>query len=153
TAYVAANCSLGPIQYGLPGILSRYSSLQVKVDKRFSQGFSLTGAYALVRFTTLSSITNNNNLYESFGPSSATPRHRMTGSGIWELPKYKGGERLLRGLLNGYQASLIMQMQTAAPNSVILPGTLDLEGDGTFTYRLPGTSVSSFGYNQSAADI
>jgi hypothetical protein len=153
TAYVAANCSLGPIQYGLPGILSRYSSLQVKLDRRFSQGFSLTGAYALVRYTTLSSITNNNNLYESFGPSSATPRHRMTASGIWELPKYKGGARLLRGLLNGYQASLIMQMQSAAPNNVTLPGTLDLEGDGTFTYRLPGTSVSSFGYNQSAADI
>jgi hypothetical protein len=49
--------------------------------------------------------------------------------------------------------SLIMQMQSATPNSVILPGTLDLEGDGTFTFRLPGTSVSSFGYNQSADDI
>jgi hypothetical protein len=153
TAYVAANCSLGPIQYGLPGILSRYSSLQVKLDRRFSQGFALTGAYALVRYTTIGSITNNNNLYESFGPSSGVPRHRFTASAIWELPKYQGGMRLLHGLLNGYQASLIMQMQSATPNSVILPGTLDLEGDGTFTYRLPGTAVSSFGYNQNADEI
>ena len=50
TGYVGANCSLGPIQYGLPGILSRYSALQVKVDKRFSQGFLLTGAYSLAKY-------------------------------------------------------------------------------------------------------
>jgi hypothetical protein len=34
-----------------------------------------------------------------------------------------------------------------------LPGTLDIDGDGTFTFRLPGTTVSSFGYNLNAADI
>ena len=28
-----------------------------------------------------------------------------------------------------------------------------MEGDGTFTFRLPGTGVSSFGYNQTADDI
>ena len=151
--YANTNCSTGPILYGLPGILSRYSALQVKLDKRFSQGFSLTGAYSLVRYTTIASISNNNNLYEGFGPSGAQPRHRMSASAIWELPKYKGEMRLLRGLVNGWQASTIMQMQSGTPTSVTLPGTLDVDGDGTFTYRLPGTTVSSFGYNLGAADI
>jgi Carboxypeptidase regulatory-like domain len=148
-----AQCSLGPIQYGLPGILSRYSALQVKVDKRFSDSFQFTGAYALSRYTTIASISNNNNLYEGFGISGNNPRHRFTFSGIWDLPKFKGDQRFLRGLLNGWQLSTIMEMRTGAPTSVTLPGTLDVDGDGTFTYRLPGTTVSSFGYNLNASDI
>ncbi|MGH8597528.1 MAG: hypothetical protein ACREXT_12800, partial [Gammaproteobacteria bacterium] len=151
-AYANTNCSQGPIQYGLPGILSRYSALQVKVDKRFAQGFSVTGAYSLVRYTTIQSISNNNNLYEGFGIGGGTPRHRMTASAIWQLPKYKGGLRVLRGILNDWQASTIMQMQVGTPSSVTL-GTLDVDGDGTFRYRLPGTVESSFGYNLNASNI
>jgi hypothetical protein len=140
-----AQCSLGPIQYGLPGILSRYSALQVKVDKRFSQGFQFSGGYAFSKYTSLVSISNNNNLYDGFG--------RFTFSGIWELPKYKGSQWLARGALNGWQLSTIIQMQTGAQSSVTLPGTLDVDGDGTFVYRLPGTGVSSFGNGVSASNI
>jgi hypothetical protein len=148
-----AQCSNGPIQYGLPGILSRYSALQVKVDKRFSDSFQFTGSYALSRYTTLASISDNNNLYDGFGVSGNNPRHRFTFSGIWDLPKFKGDQRFLRGLLNGWQLSTIMEMRTGSPSSVSLPGTLDIEGDGTFTFRLPGTKVSSFGNNMNADDI
>jgi len=148
-----AQCSLGPIQYGLPGILSRYSALQVKVDKRFSNSFQFTGAYALSRYTTFSSITNNNNLFEGFGVSGANPRHRFTFSGIWDLPKFKGDQRFLRGLLSGWRLSTIMEMRTGNPISVTLPGALDIDGDGTSTSLLPGTKVSSFGYNLNADDI
>jgi len=136
----------------MPGILSRYSALQVKVDKRFSQSFLFTGAYALSRYTTLVSISDNNNLHEGHGISGGNPRHRFTFSGIWELPKYKGDQRFLRGLLNDWQVSALMEMRTGSPASVTL-GTFDVEGDGTFTFRLPGTGVSSFGYNMNADDI
>jgi Carboxypeptidase regulatory-like domain len=153
SAYVAANCSQGPIQYGLPGIFSRYSAMQVKVDKRFSRGFQLTGAYSFAKYTTLASISNNNDLYEGFGPSSSQPRHRMTASAVWDLPNYNGKMRLLRGALSDWQLSTIMQMQSGTPTSVTLPGTLDIDGDGTFVNRLPGTGVSSFGYDMNADDI
>jgi Carboxypeptidase regulatory-like domain len=150
-------CSNGPIQYGLPGILSRYSALQVKVDKRFSSSFQFTGAYALSRYTTFAGgtngLSNNNNLYEGHGVSGGNPRHRFTFSGIWDLPKFKGDQRFLRSLLNGWQLSTLMEMHTGNPTTVTLPGTLDIDGDGTFTFRLPGTGVSSFGYNMSADDI
>jgi sarcosine oxidase gamma subunit len=147
-----ALCSKGPIQYGLPGILSRYSAVQVKVDRRFSNGFLLTGAYALSRYKTLVTISDNNNLYDGHGVSAGNPRHRFTFSGVWDLPTYKGDERLLRGALNGWQLSTIVQMQTGTPVSVTF-GTFDVDGDGTFVYRLPGTGVSSFGYNLNANDI
>jgi hypothetical protein len=44
-------------------------------------------------------------------------------------------------------------MQSGTPTSVTLPGTLDIDGDGTFVNRLSGTGVSSFGYNLNADDI
>jgi hypothetical protein len=147
-----AQCSLGPIQYGLPGTLSRYTALQIKVDKRISQGYQLSGAYSFSRNTSLVSISNYSNLYEGFGPVAANPHHRFTFSGIWDLPKYKGEMRLLRGVVNGWQLSSIVQMQTGPATSVTL-GTLDVDGDGAFVYRLPGTGVSSFGNGLSASDI
>lgn len=145
TAFAAAQCSLGPIQYGLPGILSRYQALQIKVDQRFTHGVQFTGSYALSRYWTLVSISSLDKLYDGHGISGANPRHRFTASGIWDLPHYNGGQRLLRGILNDWQISTVMEMRTGSPTSVTL-GTLDVEGDGTFVFRLPGTTVSSFGY-------
>ena len=147
-----AQCSQGPIQYGLPGILSRYSALQVKVDKRISQGYQLSAAYSYSKYTSLTSISNFNNLGEGMGPVGSNPDHRFTFSGIWDLPKYKGEMRLLRGVLNGWQLSTIMQMQTGPATSVTL-GVFDTDGDGTFVFRLPGTNIASFGNNLSASDI
>ncbi|HWP43750.1 MAG TPA: hypothetical protein VNO14_10975, partial [Blastocatellia bacterium] len=148
----AANCSLGPIQYGLPGILSRYSALQLKVDKRFSRSLQFTASYSLSRYNTFTSISSYENLHEGHGISGGNPRHRFTASGIWGLPRYTGSNKFLRGLLNDWQISTIMEMRTGSPTSVTL-GLLDLDGDGTFISRLPGTTVSSFGYDLDADDI
>jgi len=153
TAFAAAQCSLGPIQYGLPGILSMYQALNIKVDKRFSHGFQVGGSYALSRYWTLVSISSLDDFHEGHGISSNNPRHRFTASGIWELPKYKGGQKLLQGILNDWQVSTVIDMRTGTPGSVTLPGVLDIEGDGTFIFRLPGTTVSSFGYNIDADGI
>ncbi|HJZ82405.1 MAG TPA: hypothetical protein VKD91_18730, partial [Pyrinomonadaceae bacterium] len=151
-AFAAASCSLGPMLYGLPGILSRYTALQVKVDKRFSRGFQFGANYVYSHYTSLVTISNNKNLYDGFGPVAANPHHRFSASGIWELPKYKGELKLLRGALNGWQLSTIMQMQTGPQASVTL-GSLDVDGDGTFVFRLPGTGVSSFGNGLDVDDI
>jgi hypothetical protein len=151
--FAALQCSNGPIQYGMPGILSRYQALQIKVDKRFSHGVQFTGSYSMSRYWTLVSISNNNDLHEGHGISAGNPRHRFTGSGIWDLPKFKGDNKVLRGVLNDWQVSTIIDMRTGTPTSVTLPGTLDVEGDGTFTFRLPGTTVSSFGFNLNNGDI
>ena len=149
-----AQCSLGPIFYAVPGILSRYSALQVQVDKRFSHGFQLTGAYALARYTSIAAttFTSYTDYSQNFGLSGAVPKHTFTFSGIWDLPDYKGDMRLLRGALNGWQLSTIMQMRSRDITSITL-GTLDPEGDGLFTFRLPGTGVGSFGRGQNADDI
>lgn len=147
-----AQCSTNSIYYAVPGILSRYTALQVKLDKRFSQGFMLTGAYALSRYTSFNGFASYTDYSQNFGLSGATPKHSFTFSGIWELPKYKGDARVLRGILNGWQVSTIMQMRSRDISSVTL-GTLDPEGDGLFVFRLPGTGINTFGRGQNADDI
>ncbi|MBI4910348.1 MAG: TonB-dependent receptor [Acidobacteria bacterium] len=44
-----ALCSLGPVQYGYPGILSRYQALNVKVNKSFTGGLQFTGGFTAVQ--------------------------------------------------------------------------------------------------------
>jgi hypothetical protein len=152
-----ALCSTNIVYYGNPSILSRYSALQVKVDRRFSQGFMLTGAYALQRYTTYTpangatpnSFTDST---KNFGLSAASPKHQFTFSGIWDLPDVKRGNRLVRGALNGWQLSTIWQMRSRDLSTVQL-GTFDPEGDGTFIFLLPGTKINSFGRGQNADDI
>jgi len=152
-----AQCSLNAIYYGQPGILSRYSALQVKVDKRFSQAFMLTAAYALQRYTTYVPVngTNPNSFSDSsqnFGLSGASPKHQFSFSGLWDLPDYNGDNKFARGVLNGWQLSTIIQMRSTDINTVSL-GTFDNEGDGTFVFVLPGTGLSSFGRGTSVEDI
>lgn len=146
-----AQCSNGPILYATPGILSRYTALQVKVDKRFGHGFQITGSYALAKYTSFVGTADFNDYSKGFGDTGIA-KHQFTFSGIWSLPKYKGDQKFLRGLLNDWQVSSIIQMSSGGTNSTSL-GSLDPEGDGTFTFRLPGTDIGSFGRGQNAADI
>jgi outer membrane receptor protein involved in Fe transport len=146
-----AQCSNGPILYAMPGILSRYTALQLKVDKRFGQGFQLTGSYALAKYNSFVGFQSYDDYSRSFG-DTGIPKHQFTFSGIWNLPKYKGDEKFLRAILNDWQVSSIMQMSSGGTSSVSV-GTYDPEGDGTFVFRLPGTGVGTFGRSQSVNDI
>jgi Carboxypeptidase regulatory-like domain len=147
-----AECSLGPIQYGMPGILSRYQALQIKVNKGTGRGFQFTGSYALARYKSFVSVSSFDNLFDGYGTASGNRKHRFTGSAIWEVPKYRGGSKLGRGALSGWQLSTLMEMDSGAPSTVSL-GSFDVDGDGNFTFRLPGTRPNSFGSGQSASDI
>jgi hypothetical protein len=164
-AFAAIPCSNGEIQYGLPGILSKYQAIQIKVDKRFAHGLQFGGAYAGSRYITWSGrVIDNTNYHKSIGTSTGNPTHRFTASGIWELPKLKEGQKWMRAILNDWQVSTIVQMSTAPPVSVNISGAnasfggigfggFDLEGDGTFVFRLPGSTIGSFGHEIGADGI
>lgn len=152
-----ALCSTNIIYYGSPSMLSRYSALQVKLDKRVSQGFMLTGAYALQRYTAyapLNGATPNSftDISQNFGLSAASPKHQLTFSGIWDLPKFRGDSRLVRGALNGWQLSTIMQMRSRDISTLQL-GTFDVDGDGAFAFLLPGSTINGFGRGLNTSDV
>src|SRR5881296_3086855 len=50
------------------------------------------------------------------------------------------------------QLSTLMEMSSGTPTSVTL-GTFDTNGDGTYTFRLPGTGPNTFGSGNSVGDI
>ncbi|MBE0658043.1 MAG: hypothetical protein IH602_10155, partial [Bryobacteraceae bacterium] len=100
---------------------SWYHSLQNRVEKRFSKGYTIQGAYTWSK--AMEAVSFNNAAdpmpYESL--SGIDRLHRLTGSGIWELPFGKGrryGANMpgaLEFIAGGWQISGVYQFQSGAP--------------------------------------
>lgn len=147
-----AQCSLGPVQYAYPGILSRYQALNIKATKSFTRGLQFTGGFAMARNKSFVNVSDFDNLWDGFGNAGGLRHYRFTGSAIYQLPALQTSSKVMRQVFNGWQVSTLMDMSTGPPISATL-GSFDLEGDGTSTFRLPGTKPNSFGYGNSIADI
>jgi hypothetical protein len=100
---------------------SWYHSLQAKVEKRFSRGLSLTGAYTYSKFMEATSYLNAADSMPSRVISDQDFTHRVSVSGIYELP-FGGGQRWLSKahgvtnlLLGGWQAEGIWVAQSGSP--------------------------------------
>jgi len=146
-----ALCSNGAISYAFPMQSGRYSSLQIRLDRRFSKGFQFTGTYARSKTSAYNGIARFDNFKDTYGVT-ANPKHKFTANATWTVPEYKGTNKWLRGVFNTWQLSTVMQMQTGVPINVTL-GTYDPAGDGISSFRLPGLDVTTFGWSADASDI
>jgi hypothetical protein len=100
---------------------SKYDSLQLRAEKRFSRGYSLLATYTWSKFT--EKVAN----FREFGqdlievPALDDAPHRAVVSGIFELPFGKGRRwgkswsGLVEGFLGGYQFQGIWQYQSGRP--------------------------------------
>jgi hypothetical protein len=76
---------------GIEGGASRYRSLQLRVNRRFANGYSMLMGYNYSRqkdevfFNDISSFTRDFSWQEN-----DRPRHRLTFAGTWELPVGRG---------------------------------------------------------------
>jgi hypothetical protein len=131
-------CSTGAITVYDGGASYRYQALQVKLDKRFSSRLELTGSYALARNTGFVGVTSYDDDAANYG-NVGTPRHTLTLSGVYDVPRFGGGSRLLRGLCNTWMVSFIAEADSSPPLDTMLSG-LDLDGDGISTTLLPGVT-------------
>jgi hypothetical protein len=111
----------GNITYLDPVGYSWYHALQTQVDKRFAKGFTFQMAYTWSRAMDATTFLNAQDPmpYESL--SSIDRAHRITGSGIWELP-FGRGRRFgnhMPGAINfiagGWQLSGAFQRQSGQP--------------------------------------
>jgi hypothetical protein len=111
---------------------SIYHSLQTKLERRFSRGFSLLGAYTFSRvLTNVGSrlainfvnpgIQNSYNLDAERSPGNVDIPHRLVVSYNWELP-FGSGRALLSGahglvgwLASGWQVNGITTIQSGPP--------------------------------------
>src|SRR2546428_4758084 len=80
-----ARCSAGPINFWWPGATAQYTGLLLKVDKRLSHRYQLSGSYALQNSKSIRDVTQNlNDYFATYGPD--LPRHNLTLSGLVDLP-------------------------------------------------------------------
>jgi hypothetical protein len=145
-------CSSGPIVVYRSGGTSLYRGLHVKLDKRFASGFQLSASYALAKHQGFAEFLVYDDPASGYGNVAGARRHRLTLSGVWQLPAYTGESRLLRALANTWTLAFISQTDSAPPLNTLLVG-LDLDGDGTSRTLLPGTRYNSLGQGLSSDEL
>jgi len=100
---------------------SWYHSMQVRFDKRFSGGFTVQGSYAWSKFMEATTLLNDADLRPHEAISTLDRPHRVTMSGIWELPLGKGrrwlngGPAVLDYTAGGWSFNWIFQAQSGQP--------------------------------------
>lgn len=126
----------GTFLYTSPDAFSKYDSLQVKLTKRFANGFTLLGSYTWQQGFDDNegdegfgggigngNAQNDNCLSCNYGPSYGNAHDRFVLSGVWQLPVGKGEKYLDQGgvvgaILGGWRASGIFSYQSGFPFTV-----------------------------------
>jgi len=132
-----AQCSNGSITFWTPGGREVYNGLLVKLDKRFSHRYLFGASYAFTDRSSIGTISNLDNYFESYGPTGA--RHLLNLSGLIDFP-------------GNVQLSIISAMSSRGP---VMPSitSVDLDGDGTTTTQIPGVSYNCFNRGCDKADL
>ncbi|MSV32791.1 MAG: TonB-dependent receptor [Bryobacterales bacterium] len=140
------------------GTSNSYNSLQIKFDRRFSGGFSMTTAYT---WSKAIDISNDNggfayyiNPKRSRAGADFDRRHMFNQSYIWEMPFGKGKRLATSGaasqLLGGWQISSLVTFMTGQSMNISAPAaTLNAPGNGnnpnyTGAGALPSTGTINF---------
>jgi hypothetical protein len=130
TAY-GANMSRGRLlqpypQFGTISFLDQngaswYHSLQTRLEKRFSRGYTLQASYTWSKAMEATEYLNNADFLPHEVISSFDRTHRITGSGQWELPfgrNRKWGASMhpaLNFFAGGWQLNGVVQRQSGGP--------------------------------------
>ncbi len=100
---------------------SRYNSAQFKLEKRFTKGYTILAGYTWSRYTErVFKLNPYDTTYEKRVAASDVP-HRVTISGIWELPFGHGRQfaananRFTDGFIGGWSVQAIGQLQSGQP--------------------------------------
>jgi hypothetical protein len=115
---------------------SMYNSLQVSVDRRYSNGLKVGLAYTLGKSTDNGSDKRNvlwdpydDTIYE--GPSNFDRRHALSLYYIYDLPFWREPTNLLQNILGGWQISGAAFMRTGTPFTITRGDDRAGTGDGS----------------------
>jgi len=119
---------------GDPAGYSWYHSLQTRIERRFANGFTLQTSYTWSKAMEATEFLNTSSPMPSEVVASLDRTHRLTGSGIYEIPvgrKRHFGASMhpaANFVLGGWQLSGLYQHQSGAPlgfGNRIFNGDLD----------------------------
>jgi hypothetical protein len=106
---------------GDPAGYSWYHSLQMRLERRFSNGFTLQSSYTWSKAMEATEFLNSADPMPTEVIASLDRTHRLTGSGIWEIPvgrkRHFGASMhpVLNFIAGGWQLSGLYQHQSGAP--------------------------------------
>lgn len=116
---------------------SIYHAFALKIEKRFSQGFSMIAAYTLSKLiddgqntgairpggVATQGVQNWNNLRLERSKSAQDLPQRLVVTTLYELPVFRNASsRLVRALLGGWQTNGILTIESGTPISLAAPG-------------------------------
>lgn len=107
---------------------SRYNSLQVFWNRRFTHSLGFSAAYTLAKSMDNSSsysdiVPDTYNTSNLWGPSTFDVRHAFAGTFTYDLPFLKGQQHLTGKVLGGWRLSGTAQFLAGAPGSVYSTNT------------------------------
>ena len=134
---------------------SRYKSAQFKLEKRFTQGYTVLAAYTWSQFTEKVFRLNPTDADFEERLSEFDVPHRFVMSGIFELPfgqnrRWANGSLLTDAFIGGWSIQAIGQMQTGRPISfhdrnIYFGGDLNaLKANYSGDTNLPVFDISGF---------
>ena len=142
---------------------SRYNSAQFKLEKRFTQGYTVLASYTWAKFTERVFLLNPTDTEYEERLSEADVPHRVTVSGIWELPfgrdrRWANTSGVADAIIGGWSVQAIGQMQSGRPISfhdrnIYFSGDLNsLKTDYSGDTNLPVFNISGFYFNDLPTD-
>jgi len=135
---------------------SWYHSLQTRIEKRFSKGYTFQASYTFSKFMQATEVLNQDDIDPTEMISDSDFPHRFAASGIYELPFGKGQKYLnssngiVSRFIGGWQFQGVYTFQSGAPIGFNTPPSNNLNGPTTgYIYngnlkdiRLPGDQQS-----------
>lgn len=106
---------------------SRYHALQVKVEKRYSKGLTVLGAWTYSKLMDYgigpwggetvggAAFQNWNNLKAEWGTSTSDQTQRLVMNAVYELPFFKGSKGVANRLFGGWQIGAIGSFISGGP--------------------------------------
>src|SRR5581483_2726363 len=129
---------------------SNYNGLQIQVNKRFSHGFSVQGAYTFSRsldqssaFSLGAGVPNVFNLHTQWGLSDFYAKHIASFSWVWHLPSLRGQTAALRGIAGGWQLNGLVSLRSGTPVNIVTGADNALSGTPNQRPNVNGNPVLS----------
>jgi hypothetical protein len=133
-----------------------YNALQLKLERRFTRGFSYAMSYAFSKLLMNDTETEHTGTPEPFAPagynrgrSDLDRTHIFAVNGIWEIPFGQGrafGDHIhpvLNGVLGGWQINGLYLFQSGPPLRFIAPGATLGNGRNSRATALRNPSLSN----------
>ena len=128
--------NFGAIRQITNGGWATYNGLTAILRQRMTSGLTMNLSYTWAHNMDTSNDANGGgylmnpyDIHADYGNSNWDIRHRFVGTVLYQMPDFNGRSYLVRSVLGGWQANLILTLQTGMPFNIGLAS--DIANTGT----------------------